>query len=275
LAYFEKIWLRPAYSGWYQGFAKNIPDHNNSNEADNRYTKEDQGRKRLGLIQFLNHCETNLISGWSKRRAEGSYDLVKFHETPQLSLKDWTNAWQWSSLNKDIIRYKRGGRDLYCMPGGLERKLSTRTISKYFNLVDELRYETFDEYVKDIHTINYVKFVKKDWITSVCSCVYWAKNYYCHHTIGVAAYKNKVSFLDEHKQIPIGQSRPRGQPKKTASALEHQNDQPISSSDSSDTTVDYPDDPSPKKLMRKVKKKGSEKPTSTQKLKKRGRPPKK
>ena len=69
LAYFEKIWLRPAYSGWYQGFAKNIPDHNNSNEADNRYTKEDQGRKRLGLIQFLNHCETNIISGWSKRRA--------------------------------------------------------------------------------------------------------------------------------------------------------------------------------------------------------------
>jgi hypothetical protein len=64
------------------------------------------------------------------------------------------------------------------------------------------------------------------------------------------------SFLDEHKQIPIGQSRPRGQPKKTASALGHQNDQPISSSDSSDTTVDYPDDPSPKKSMRKVKKKG-------------------
>ncbi len=66
----------------------------------------------------------------------------------------------------------------------------------------------------------------------------------------------------------------RGQPKNTASALEHQNDQPILSSDSSDTTVDYPDDPSPKKSMRKVKKKGSEKPTSTQKLKKRGRPQK-
>lgn len=82
---------------------------------------------------------------------------MKFHETPQLSLKDWTYAWKWSSLNKDIIRCKRGGRDLYYMPGGLERKLSARNISKYFNLVDELRWETFDEYVKDIHTINYVK----------------------------------------------------------------------------------------------------------------------
>ena len=45
-------------NGWYQGYTSAIPDHNNSNEADNRYIKEDQGRKRLGLIQFL--CQLGL-----------------------------------------------------------------------------------------------------------------------------------------------------------------------------------------------------------------------
>ncbi len=35
------------------------------------------------------------------------------------------------------------------------------------------------------------------------------------------------------------------QPKKIASALERQEDEPVSGSDSSDTPVKYPDDPSP------------------------------
>jgi hypothetical protein len=204
------------------------------------------------LIQFLNHCETSLISNWSKRRAEGSYDPVTFHTTPQLKLKDWTNAWQWSSLNKEIVHYKKGGRDLYCMPSGLETKLSLRTVSKYFNIVDELNWDTFDDYVSHVHTINYVSFVKKDWITSVCSCVFWAKNYYCHHVIGLAVHKGKAVYLDIHKQIPIGQSRPRGQPRKNASALVHQEDCPLSS-DSSDSSEEYEADPSP---MKKTKKRG-------------------
>ena len=61
LAYFKKMWLKDKRTGWYQGFAKAIPDHNNNNESDNRYIKEDQDRKRLGLIQFLNHAEANLV----------------------------------------------------------------------------------------------------------------------------------------------------------------------------------------------------------------------
>ena len=49
--YFKKVWLSPKRRGWYEGFLSAIPNHNNYNEADNRYIKEDQDRKRLGLIQ--------------------------------------------------------------------------------------------------------------------------------------------------------------------------------------------------------------------------------
>ncbi len=193
--YFKKWWLSPKRSGWYQGYSTATPDHNNNNETDNKYIKECQDRKRLGLIQFLNHAESNLIKDWSKRRrSEGSFAPIEFHCTPQLSLKDWTNAWQWSSLNKDMVRYKKDGRDYYCMPSGLEKRLSMRTITKYFNIVDERSWSSFDEYVSQIHTINYVSFVKKDWIKSVCSCVYWAKNYFCHHVIGLAVSRKKQLF---------------------------------------------------------------------------------
>ena len=93
MKYFKKVWLSPKRSGWYQGYAVAIPDHNNNNEADNRYIKEDQDRKRLGLIQFLNHAASNLVSGWSKRRRPESYEYIEFHTKPQLSLKEWTDAW--------------------------------------------------------------------------------------------------------------------------------------------------------------------------------------
>ncbi len=38
--YFKKQWLSKKRNGWYQGYAVGVPDHNNANEADNRYIKE-------------------------------------------------------------------------------------------------------------------------------------------------------------------------------------------------------------------------------------------
>ena len=77
---------------------------------------------------------------------------------------------------------------------------------------------------------------------SACSCQWWAKNYFCHHVIGLAVSKKKALYLDIHMTIPIGLTRQRGQPKKTASALEKQTGDKLSSSDSSSSDTDsYPD----------------------------------
>ena len=120
---FIKYWLSPERLSWYQGFTVGIPDHNNNNKSDNRYVKDDQGRKRLCLIQFLNHFCNNFVIGWSKRRAATSFDQIPFHTHPQLTLQDWCNVWQWSSLSKNIVKYKKDDRDLYYMPSGLEKSL--------------------------------------------------------------------------------------------------------------------------------------------------------
>ncbi len=72
--------------------------------------------------------------------------------------------------------------------------------------------------------------------------------------------------MDIYNQIPIGQSRPRGQPKKIASALIHQEDGPLSS-DSSDTQ-EFEADPSPMKKNKKKLNLTSTQPTSSSEPKK-------
>ena len=91
-------------------------------------------------------------------------------------------------------------------------------------MVTELSWPTFDDYKRQVGTVHYVDWMRKDWIKSVCSCEHWAKNYVCHHIVGLAVFKEKAAFLEVHMEIAIGKTRPRGQPKKTASALVRQND---------------------------------------------------
>jgi hypothetical protein len=107
-----------------------------------------------------------------------------------------------------------------------------------------------EDYESQIRSIYAIKYDKKDWISSQCSCVFWAKNYYCHHVIGIAVTKKKAAYLDVNMQIEIGHTRKRGQPKKTASALNKLKDY----SSSSDSTSSSDSEPSP---VKKVPKKGS------------------
>ena len=218
----------------------------------------DQGRKRLGLIQFWQNAETNLVRDWSMRRRPESYTNISFQTHPQMQLKDWTNAWQWSSLEKNIIKFKN---NCYCMPSGLEKSLTLKDCKKYFKIVSDQSWISFDDYKNHIRTINYVDWVTKDWIKSKCSCVFWAKNYYCHHVVGLAVYKGRAIYQEIHMSIPIGQTRPRGQPKKTAKALTKQQGETKSSESLSESS-----DSDPPAIKKVVKKKAEPK--------KRGRKPK-
>ena len=151
--------------------------------------------------------------------------------------------------DKSNVRYMKDNRDCYCMPAGLEKSLSTTDCSKYFKIVNEKSWADFDEYKNHIKTINYVERNSKDWIKSRCSCVYWAKN--CHHVVGPAVTKKKCAYLVIHMEIPIGQSRPRGKPKKTASALTKQSEIILSDTSSSDSeTSDI--SPTKQKVVKKT-----------------------
>jgi hypothetical protein len=93
--------------------------------------------KSCEFILILVHVETNLVKDWSLRRRSESYTYVKWQESPLMKLNHWTQAWEWYSKEKSIIKYKRGDVHIYCMHGGLETKLSCRDCTKYFNIVVE------------------------------------------------------------------------------------------------------------------------------------------
>ena len=106
------------------------------------------------------------------------------------SLLAVVNSWQ-------SYKYKNG-LDLYCIPGGQEKLLSVRDCTKCFKTLSELCWLSLDEYSTHIRSVHYIQRFSKDWIKSVCICEHWTKNYYCHHTEGLAVFKKKAAFLDVH-----------------------------------------------------------------------------
>ena len=93
-------------------------------------------------------------------------------------------------------------------------QISSRDCRKYFNTLDLQNWKNFKVYKSQIRSIHYIEFNKQNWLKSICNCTFWSKNLFCQHVIGLAVYKNKAQYKEVHMQIPIGQNRKRGQPKK-------------------------------------------------------------
>ena len=43
---------------------------------------------------------------------ESNPNVKKFCKGPSIELSDFTDAFQWSKLEKDVIKYKRNGHDI-------------------------------------------------------------------------------------------------------------------------------------------------------------------
>jgi len=197
--------------------------------------------------------------------ADGTYKVIwQKHTLITAGTTDKSKAWH----PFGVMPTKR---ENYCMPAGEETQLSSRDCRKYFNIIDQISWTKFDEYVYHIGTLYFVKFQKEDWLMSRCSCCYWAKNYFCNHVIGLAVCKKKIVYKDVHKEIQIGQNRPRGQPSKTKSALNKQADYVTSSDSSSSSESTLEASPVKASKSKKVPKKTYVKKTNP---KKRGPNPK-
>jgi hypothetical protein len=57
-------------------------------------------------MQFMKHSVTNLVYDCFQKADPKVCKYKSFATEPILSLKDWTKACQWSSLKKDITKYK-------------------------------------------------------------------------------------------------------------------------------------------------------------------------
>ena len=57
------------------------------------------------------------------------------------------------------------------------------------------------------------------WKTGSCTCPCYLKKYMCKHLVGVALRRKYVKAPPSAKDIPIGEKRKRGRPKKSTKAL--------------------------------------------------------
>ena len=82
-------------------------------------------------------------------------------------------------------------------------------------------WDDFNELVKDNSSIWQLTIDTEEWINSTCSCPYYLKNYKCKHIIGIASRTNLpgATIPVSARDVPLGQKRKRGAPKKRTRAL--------------------------------------------------------
>ena len=71
-----------------------------------------------------------MLLNWSSQRNPESYDYKRFSNEPTMELNDWTQAYQWSTYGKEIVKHKYEGETIYCIPGNGNNKLSKRDCTK-------------------------------------------------------------------------------------------------------------------------------------------------
>ena len=151
-----------------------------------------------------------------------------FEQKPIISLPNWTEAFQYATRKKDIIKFRHSSTNdntYYCLPVGDEAKLTEDYCKGYFKRIQNQDFDDFDDYKSKIHLLNYIILDKENWELSKCSCSFWMKNYYCKHIIYLATEKRLAEFKEIHKTIEIGKSRGPGRPSQTQSCYKRQETQ--------------------------------------------------
>ena len=89
----------------------------------------------------------------AERRLGG--DLIQFYKT--------LSGINWLKVPTHMARksLRRNDSTTILVKPSEEKLLSSRDVTKYFNIVDQLSWSRFDEYVDHIGTLHYVNFSKK------------------------------------------------------------------------------------------------------------------
>ncbi|KAJ8713391.1 hypothetical protein PYW07_013761 [Mythimna separata] len=202
--YFKEQWLIQNRN-WYLGAHMGSPATNNALKSHNRVIKDEYTlRERFPLSRFLT-VASGFVNGWSL-----GLDEV-FATLPTMTLKVWTEAYQWAKLPKEVIlTHSDDAFKHYEVPAGKADK-----IQKFENAwtdFDDYKVQWFSKWRVDLpHNI--------DWMYGKCNCPAFYKNYMCKHIIGLAIRLKLANPPPEAKNVLIGQKRKRGRPSKAKPAL--------------------------------------------------------
>ena len=163
------------------------------------------------MARFFNQCLES-VTKWSKQYAHGK----QIATAPSIELADWTAAYQWAREDKEInCKWLDDSTAEYYCPANDQTSVTAKEI-KY---VTDLQWSSFDLFRRRAFNVWIVTMDTSHWQSALCTCPHFLKQYKCKHSIGMALRLKLVKPPLEAKQIPIGQKRKRGRPKKAKLAL--------------------------------------------------------
>ena len=225
LAYFKSQWVDSNQNGWYEGYAPGCPSQNNALESTNRYLKDEHSfRMRMPIGHFIIWTQ-NVIKEWAIKRNPNRVHIDKklWQSSPSIELNDYDRTRHWLLRKKDIQEITSNSVTLRITPGAKETHLSKSEAKSWIRCVSRCEsWETFEQYTEAKSRCYSMCIDQDDWRNnSSCTCPYFFKKYMCKHVIGLA---NRLKLDDSDipeicQQVPLGQKRKRGAPKKATAAL--------------------------------------------------------
>ena len=120
-------------------------------------------------------------------------------------------------MNKDISIRETEFEFIYSVPAAHKQSVTDDEIK----IVEEMRWSTFDDFKVKAFTVWFVIRPRnnENWHAGSCTCPYFLKRFVCKHLLGLAIRLKLTSAPPAAKNVPIGEKRRRGRPKKTSRAL--------------------------------------------------------
>ena len=171
-------------------------------------------RERWSVGKFLG-CTTNMVKNWSQRRNPQSVNCVFFNESRTVSLKLWTEAFQWAAQKTPVLeRHHQNCVQYFAASSKLQTPITEKLQKEYER--QQGKWKTFDSYSTWRTKIWKIE-VFPDHVT--CTCPFFTKKNQCKHSVGMRIRRKEVDVPQEAKTVPLGQKRKRGRPSKAKKAL--------------------------------------------------------
>jgi hypothetical protein len=217
--YFEKEWLT-ILDSWYEGYDSAFtPSTNNQLEATNKVIKDEHTfRERHPLSRFLT-VANNIIRTWSTSRNQDQTDPVIFSTEPTITLKKWTDAYHFAKSSKLVLQLPSKTKDFtdYYITAGETEKITKPEIVRY----KKKRWTSFDQFKALQFGIWKLTLPNAEsrWKDGLCNCPSFLKEYVCKHLVGMAIRLKYCKPPPAAKDLPLGEKRKRGRPRKATKAL--------------------------------------------------------
>lgn len=195
----DKSFWFGTHKNWFHGFGS-LPTTDNALESfNNRIKNETTFRKKLTMLTFLGQLFKSM-EDWSSN--------MEYRHEVECSLELWTAASQWVGSNADVKSKILNGIAYDVVPA------KSKPFPRNWRQLSTHQWKSMEDFKSKIFLLYKVFLNQQNWKLSTCTCPYFLKNYLCKHIVGLAIKSNLVVAPMEACQIPIGQKRGRGRPKK-------------------------------------------------------------